>query len=83
MSSGDSEVHGNLAGCSPWDCKESDMTEWLNKNNNRDGAPPSSKMGMSQDPTLAPILPGEEFSGLSVLTQAVSKAQEQGGTLSF
>ena len=21
---------GNLASCSPWDCKESDMTEWLN-----------------------------------------------------
>ena len=21
---------GGLAYCSPWDCKESDMTEWLN-----------------------------------------------------
>ena len=25
---------GGLACCSPWDCKESDTTEWLNSNNN-------------------------------------------------
>ena len=81
---GDGEGHGSLAGCSPWGCKESDMTERLNnKNNSRDGAPPSSRMGMSQDPTLAPVLPLEEFFDLSVLTQAVSEAQERGGTLSF
>ena len=27
---GDGEVQGNLVCCSPWGCKESDMTEWLN-----------------------------------------------------
>ena len=27
---GDSEGQGSLACCSPWDCKESDTTEWLN-----------------------------------------------------
>ena len=31
---GDSEGQGSLACCSPWGCKESDMTEWLNNNNN-------------------------------------------------
>ena len=31
---GDGEGQGSLACCSPWDCKESDMTEWLNNNNN-------------------------------------------------
>ena len=30
---GDSEGQGSLACCSPWGCKESDMTEWLNNNN--------------------------------------------------
>ena len=29
----DSEGQGSLACCSPWDCKESDMTEQLNNNN--------------------------------------------------
>ena len=29
---GDSEGQGSLACCSPWGCKESDMTEWLNSN---------------------------------------------------
>ena len=29
----DSEGLGSLACCSPWDHKESDMTEWLNNNN--------------------------------------------------
>ena len=29
---GDSEGQGSLAYCSPWGCKESDMTEWLNNN---------------------------------------------------
>ena len=28
------EGQGRLACCSPWGCKESDMTEWLNNNNN-------------------------------------------------
>ena len=31
---GDSEGQGSLACCSPWDCKELDMTEQL-KNNNK------------------------------------------------
>ena len=31
---GDGEEQGSLACCSPWGCKESDMTELLNKNNN-------------------------------------------------
>ena len=31
---GDSEGQGRLAGCSPWGCKESDMTYQLNNNNN-------------------------------------------------
>ena len=29
---GDSEGQGSLVCCSPWDCKESDMTEQLNNN---------------------------------------------------
>ena len=29
---GDGEGHGSLACCSPWGCKESDMTKWLNNN---------------------------------------------------
>ena len=29
---GDSEGQGSLVCCSPWDRKESDMTEWLNNN---------------------------------------------------
>ena len=30
--SGDSEGQGGLACCSPWGCKESDITEWLKNN---------------------------------------------------
>ena len=30
---GDGEGQASLAGCSPWGCKESDMTEQLNNNN--------------------------------------------------
>ena len=30
---GDGEGQRSLVGCSPWDCKESDMTEQLNKFN--------------------------------------------------
>ena len=30
---GDGEGEGSLACCSPWGCKELDMTERLNKNN--------------------------------------------------
>ena len=33
---GDGEGQGNLACCSPWGRKESDTTEWLNYNNNKD-----------------------------------------------
>ena len=29
---GDGEGQGSLACCSPWDCKDSDTTEWLNNN---------------------------------------------------
>ena len=31
---GDGEGQGSLACCSPWGCKESDMTDQLNNNNN-------------------------------------------------
>ena len=31
---GDSERQGSLKCCSPWGCKESDMTSWLNNSNN-------------------------------------------------
>ena len=31
---GDSEGQGSLARCSPWGCKESDRTEWLNNKTN-------------------------------------------------
>ena len=31
---GDSEGQGRLACCSPWGCKESDATEWLNNTHN-------------------------------------------------
>ena len=30
---GDGEGQGSLVCCSPWGCKELDMTEWLNHNN--------------------------------------------------
>ena len=33
QTAGDREGQGGLACCSPWDCKESDMTEQLNNNN--------------------------------------------------
>ena len=32
---GDGEEQGSLVGCSPWGCKELDMTEWLKNNNNK------------------------------------------------
>ena len=32
---GNSETQGSLACCSPWDCKELDMTERLNNNKQR------------------------------------------------
>ena len=35
---GDGEGHGSLARCSPLSCKESDMTEQLNNNNNTIGS---------------------------------------------
>ena len=34
---GDDEGQRSLACCSPWDCKESDMTQGLNNNNNNMG----------------------------------------------
>ena len=34
---GDSEEQGSLAYCSPWVCKESDMTDGLNSNSNNNG----------------------------------------------
>ena len=33
QTSRDGEVQGSLARCSPWGCKELDMTEQLNHNN--------------------------------------------------
>ena len=33
QSLGNSEGQGSLACCSSWECKELDMTEWLNNNN--------------------------------------------------
>ena len=38
---GDGEGQGSLVYCSPWGCKESDMTEWLSGNNRRGGFFPS------------------------------------------
>ena len=35
QTTGDGEGQGSLACCSSWDCKESDMTERLNNNLNR------------------------------------------------
>ena len=32
---GDGEGQGSLAYCSPWDCKELDMTEQQNSNSNK------------------------------------------------
>ena len=32
---GDGEEQGSLVCCSPWDCKELDMTWQLNKNNDK------------------------------------------------
>ena len=78
---GDAEGHGSLAGCSPWGCKESDMTE-RTRTTTEMGLHLLLKWECLRTPPWHP-LPGEEFSGLSVLTQAVSKALERGGTLSF
>ena len=35
---GAGEGWGSLVYCSPWGCKELDMTEWLNSSNTQDGA---------------------------------------------
>ena len=35
--SGDGEGQGSLARCSPWGCKESDMTEQLNRTDFQNG----------------------------------------------
>ena len=40
---GDGEGQGNLACCSSWDCKESDMTEWLNNNKRELGSQQNKK----------------------------------------
>ena len=42
---GDGEEQGSLACCSPWGCKESDMTELLNKNNNNSNVSNSHTRG--------------------------------------
>ena len=41
---GDGEGQGSLACCSPWGCKESDMTEQLNNNNKDVKKCPQSKV---------------------------------------
>ena len=38
QASGVGDGQGSLVGCSPWGCKESDMTEQLNNNNNKDAS---------------------------------------------
>ena len=45
---GDGEGQGSLACCSPWGCKESDMTEQLNDNNFN----PFKNCMRGQDPPL-------------------------------
>ena len=37
QTAGDGEGQGSLVCCSPWSCKESDMTERLNSKNNNYG----------------------------------------------
>ena len=35
QAAGDGEVQGSLACCSPWGCRESDMTQQLNNNTSK------------------------------------------------
>ena len=46
---GDSERQESLAHCSPWYCRESDMTQWLNntQNNNKYGLLPWRRLNLS------------------------------------
>ena len=57
---GNSEGQGSLARCSPWDHKESDMTEWLNNSNWWHGFDPwIGKISWNRKWQPAPIfLPG-------------------------
>ena len=57
---GDGEGQGGLVCCSPWDRKESDMTEWLNKNNKY----PSS---MGEGRTCVPCVRVTSTSGPHIL----------------
>ena len=45
------EGQGSLACCSPWGCKESDTTEWLNNNNNNNNQALVSKGAWFYFPT--------------------------------
>ena len=44
---GDTEGQGSLASCSPWACKESDVAEWLNSDNERCLCPGAWKLWLS------------------------------------
>ena len=43
---GDGEGQGSLACCSPWGCKESDMTERLNNNKAQQAGPGTERMSV-------------------------------------
>ena len=50
----DGEGQGSLACCSPWGCKELDMTEWLNKDNQQSSC--SKKCWYSVMSSVTPFL---------------------------
>ena len=47
--------HSWIACCSPWGCKESDMTEWLNNNNQQTPILNLPKIKWKRNPQTAPI----------------------------
>ena len=49
---GDGESQGSLACCSPWGCKESDMTEWLNNSTITGVLLSSDKKGWKKKPGI-------------------------------
>ena len=60
---GDGEGQGSLVGCSPWGCKESDRTEWLNnKNDKNQPALPEYPAKLTHLSSLTVLSPDSFFS---------------------
>ena len=63
---GDGDGQGSLACCSPWGCKESDMTEWLNNNKLRTNKNCLIKWHLSRPTVLDYFLPFSMYPGNQV-----------------